>query len=72
MRPFLLRETNIDVEKLGEMPKDGAVDRGGSSAVEERLVPHQHRQGFQVLPEIEENGGEIHGHQTINVVFTGA
>jgi hypothetical protein len=51
-----LREANIDVEKLGEMPKDGAVDRGGSSTVEERIVPHQHRQGFQVLQEIEENG----------------
>ncbi len=59
MRAFLLREANIDVEKLGEMPKDGAVDRGGGSPVEERLVAHQHRQGFQVLQEIKENGGEI-------------
>jgi hypothetical protein len=73
LRAFLLREANIDVEKLCEMPKDGAVDRGGGSAVEERLVAHQHRQGFQVLQE-KKNGGEItwtKRHQTMNVVFTG-
>jgi hypothetical protein len=44
MGSSLLRKVNVDIEKLGEVAKNGAVDGGGGGAVKERLVTHKDRQ----------------------------